>query len=90
MMTDPFRNSSSMRIVARDRLDLAKEELELAQTELVDQSSALRIGRVLGARYFIYGTIVFSWQKKCPDRRTDHGCRNHRDYSNRKYQGQGQ
>jgi TolB-like protein len=42
-------------VVERERLLLALEELSLGTTSLVDETTRLRIGRIVGARLMIFG-----------------------------------
>lgn len=49
--------SRQVRIVERELLEDILEELELQSSVLIDESSAARIGRLLGARAFIFGSV---------------------------------
>lgn len=42
-------------IVERERLLLALEELHLGTTMLVDETTRLKLGRLLGARFMVFG-----------------------------------
>ncbi len=42
-------------VVERQRLLLALEELRLGTTHLVDESTRLKLGRMLGARWMVFG-----------------------------------
>jgi TolB-like protein len=42
-------------VVERERLLLALEELSLGTTSLVDETTRLRIGRIVGARLMVFG-----------------------------------
>ncbi len=50
-----FSLSGSYSVVEREKLLLALEELELGTTELVDESTRLRLGHLLKARYMVFG-----------------------------------
>lgn len=42
-------------VVERSRLSLALEELNLGTTSLVDETTRLKLGRIVGARYMVFG-----------------------------------
>lgn len=42
-------------VVERERLLLALEELRLGTTQLVDETTRLKLGKMLGARFMIFG-----------------------------------
>lgn len=46
-----------VRIVEREYINKIIEELKLQMTGLVDEKTALEIGRIIGADYFIFGTV---------------------------------
>ncbi len=56
MLTELSR-SREVRVVERDFLEDILMELELQASALIDESSAVRVGRLLGARAFIFGTV---------------------------------
>jgi hypothetical protein len=47
-----------VRLVERDKLDKALEELKLSQTGLVDAATATEIGKIVGARIFVVGKLM--------------------------------
>jgi TolB-like protein len=55
MLVSDLTDVSEIDIVERVRLQDAIEELELNRTNKIDQSSANRIGKLLGARYLVMG-----------------------------------
>lgn len=55
MLVSDLTGVSEIDIVERVRLQDALEELELNRTNKIDQSSANRIGKLLGARYLVMG-----------------------------------
>lgn len=55
MFTTDLSNVGRLRIVERVRLQALLNELELAQSEYVDQSTAPRVGRLLGAGRLVGG-----------------------------------
>ena len=48
--------SGGFMAVTRQNLILALEELGLSMTSLVDESTRLRIGRIVGARFMLFGS----------------------------------
>jgi tetratricopeptide (TPR) repeat protein/TolB-like protein len=51
--------SRSVRVVEREYLDKVLAELKFQVSDVVDEASAVRIGRLLGARAFVFGTVGF-------------------------------
>lgn len=51
------RSGESLRVVERDRLARALQELELHSSPLSDQESAVRLAKYVGARYLVSGAI---------------------------------
>jgi hypothetical protein len=47
-----------IRLVERERLDLIRSEHAFQNVELLDADAAIRLGRLLGARYIITGQII--------------------------------
>ena len=52
---ETLKESSTFQVVERERLILALEELTRGSTLMVDESTRLRIGRIVGARFMIFG-----------------------------------
>ena len=50
--------SPGLRLVERERIDLIRNEHGLRSEELLDADTAIRLGRLLGARYIITGQII--------------------------------
>ena len=63
LMTELSTNPD-IRIVERDRLQAVLDELKLPPTALVDPSTAARVGKMVGARYMVYGNITIDPNKK--------------------------
>jgi hypothetical protein len=59
MSTNP-----DIRIVDRERLQTVLDELKLTQASLVDPTTAARVGKIVGARYFVYGNVTIDPAKK--------------------------
>jgi tetratricopeptide (TPR) repeat protein len=47
----------AVRVVEREALDQLTAELKLQRSSMVDERSAVRMGRLLGARIFVFGSI---------------------------------
>lgn len=56
-MTQLFKEKGEIKVVEREIIDKLLEELKLSSSELADPRFALRIGRILGARFIATGTI---------------------------------
>jgi TolB-like protein len=54
LITDLLRNPS-LRVIDRDRLQDVLEEQDLSQTGRVDEETAVRVGRLLGAGHIVVG-----------------------------------
>jgi len=53
-----FSNISSLKVVERDKIDFILKEIELSEAGKVDASTAVRVGKLLGAQLMIFGSIV--------------------------------
>lgn len=53
-----FRKISSMKVVERDKINFVLKELELQKSGAVDRSTAVRVGKILGAKYMVFGSIT--------------------------------
>lgn len=53
---ETFKESGRYEIVEREQLLLALEELNIGTSAIVDESTRLRIGRIIGAKYMVFGT----------------------------------
>lgn len=52
---ETLKASGRMQVVERERLILALEELDLGSSKVVEESTRLKIGRIIGARYMVFG-----------------------------------
>ena len=52
---ETLKETGGYTVVERERLLLALEELGLGTTALVDETTRLRIGRIVGARLMVFG-----------------------------------
>lgn len=50
--------SKNLRVVDREHLAAVLREQRLAATDLSDEATRLRVGKILGAKYFIFGTYT--------------------------------
>lgn len=58
LLTTDLARSRALRVVERLQIDALLRELGLASTGRVDSSAAPRVGRLIGARQIVSGTIV--------------------------------
>jgi TolB-like protein len=49
---------SNHTVVERERLALALQELKLGSSVLVDEATRLRIGKIVGAKYLVFGAVI--------------------------------
>ena len=62
-ITTHLTKFKTVEIIERNQLNKAIQELELSQTGLVDDKTAQQLGKLVGARYIIIGSIeIFSKQ----------------------------
>ena len=54
-VVETIKESGGFQVVERERLILVLEELDLGSSSLVDESTRLRIGRIVGARFMVFG-----------------------------------
>ena len=50
-----LKKRETYKVIERERLLLALEELRLGTTSLVDETTRLRLGQLIGARWMIFG-----------------------------------
>lgn len=53
-----FGKISSMKVVERDKINYVLKEHELQKSGAVDRSTAVRAGKILGAKYMVFGSIT--------------------------------
>ena len=58
MLVTQLAQNPALRVVERDRLQSILEELDLHQSERVDDQTAVQIGKVLGVRHMLMGGFV--------------------------------
>lgn len=57
MITTDLSKINSLKVVERLRLQSLLEEMQLGQIGIVDEKTAPRVGRLLGAKYFVVGSL---------------------------------
>lgn len=57
-LTDGFARSGKVRVVERERLQRILEEMKLGGSGLVDERTAIRAGRLLGANALLLGSFL--------------------------------
>ncbi|MHC1742532.1 MAG: CsgG/HfaB family protein [Syntrophobacteraceae bacterium] len=62
-VTDAISRKGKYTVVERQRLLLALEELHLGSSALADESTRLRLGKMVGARMMIFGGYLVSGDK---------------------------
>jgi len=58
LITDLRNSATHLKIIERNRIKELLQEIDLSQSGYVDQATALRIGRLLGARSIAFGSFV--------------------------------
>ncbi|MEA3296491.1 MAG: CsgG/HfaB family protein, partial [candidate division Zixibacteria bacterium] len=53
-----FRKISSLRVVERDKIAFVLKEIELQKSGAVDKSTAVKVGKILGAQYMVFGSVT--------------------------------
>lgn len=53
-----LQKSHSVRVVEREFLDQVLAEMKLSQSSLVDERSAVQVGRILGAKIIVFGSVA--------------------------------
>jgi curli biogenesis system outer membrane secretion channel CsgG len=58
---DTLKSTGAFQVIERQRLILVLEELNRSSTSVVDEQSRLKIGRIVGARFMVFGSyFVFA------------------------------
>lgn len=58
LITDLRHDATNLKIIERNRIKELLQEIDLSQSGYVDQATALRIGKLLGARSVAFGSFV--------------------------------
>lgn len=64
MMITGLNQSGGVRVVERQKLRSILDEIKLSQTGAISDESTLRAGRLLGARYLVFGGFLVAMDNK--------------------------
>lgn len=64
MLITELSASPAIQVVERDRLQSLLEEQDLSRTDRVDQETAVKLGRILGAHHLLMGGFVIDPREK--------------------------
>ncbi len=53
-----FAKISSFKVIERDKIDYILKEIELQRSGAVSQETAVKVGKILGAKYMVFGSIT--------------------------------
>jgi TolB-like protein len=53
-----FSKLSSLKVVERDKVDYVLKEIELSKSGMVEKSTAIRVGKLLGAQIMVFGNVT--------------------------------
>ncbi len=53
-----FSKISSLRVVERDKIEFILDELKLSQEGMVSSSTAIKVGKLLGAQIMVFGSVT--------------------------------
>lgn len=60
-----FGKISEFKVVERNKINFVMKELELQKSGSVDQATAVKIGKLLGAHYMVFGSVTQLDGKSC-------------------------
>ncbi len=58
MFAIDFGKISDLKVVERDKINFVLKEIELQQSGKVDEATAVKVGKILGAQYMVFGSIT--------------------------------
>jgi len=58
LITDLKNSSTSLQLIERDKIQALLKEIALSQSGSVDQSTAVRAGKILGAQSIVFGSFM--------------------------------
>jgi TolB-like protein len=58
LITDLKNSSTSLQMIERDKIQVLLKEIALSQSGSVDQSTAVRAGKILGAQSIVFGSFM--------------------------------
>ncbi len=53
-----FGKISDFKVIERDKMDFILDEIKMQQSGVVDKATAVKVGKILGAKYMIFGSIT--------------------------------
>ena len=53
-----FSKISSLKVVERDKIDYILKEIQLSQSGMVSSSTAIQVGKLLGAQLMVFGSVT--------------------------------
>jgi len=53
-----FAKISDLTVIDRDKIDFILKEIELQKSGAVDQATAVKVGKILGAKFMVFGSIT--------------------------------
>jgi curli biogenesis system outer membrane secretion channel CsgG len=53
-----FAKISSFTVLERDKIEFIMKEIELQKSDAVDRAAAVQVGKILGAKYMVFGSIT--------------------------------
>jgi TolB-like protein len=53
-----FAKISDFKVVERDKIDFILKEMEMVKSGAVDPATAVQVGKILGAKYMVFGSIT--------------------------------
>ena len=56
--TYDFGKISSFTVIERDKIEFIMREIELQKSGAVDRATAVQVGKILGAKYMVFGSIT--------------------------------
>ena len=54
----------SLKLVERQKIKSLIQEIQLAQSGMVDESTSIKVGKLLGAHYLVFGSYMVAFNKK--------------------------
>ncbi|MFO7666739.1 MAG: CsgG/HfaB family protein [Desulfobacterales bacterium] len=58
LITDLKNSSTSLQLIERDKIQALLKEIALSQSGIVDQSTAVKAGKILGAQSIVFGSFM--------------------------------
>nr|MBF0221989.1 hypothetical protein [Desulfobulbaceae bacterium] len=58
LLTDLSRNSTGLQLIERDKIQALLKEIALSQSGSVDENTAVKVGKVLGAQAIAFGSFM--------------------------------